>query len=254
MGFRLNIIPLISGGIAVCGLFSVYELSCTLGHTDSLWPYISSLGVYAPESCLFTWFGSLYAILATISQWLWCSCMVHSLLTVGAPVSAFLLIVFMKISTVVCGLSLIGLFSINMEEANFLHYGFGMTCFVFYLIHLAGSLCLQRYLQSSDWLWISRAVLTVISICGLTLFVYFNYVALPLFTGEDYYHRRVEDGGYYEFMTSAVGEWLLVTAMVSYNALLAVDLQGFVIDFPTVYQTSSNMELSSVEIRSMGFA
>ncbi|CAL8082291.1 unnamed protein product [Calicophoron daubneyi] len=122
-----------------------------------------------------------------------------------------------------------------MKDNNLEHYQCAMFSFMCHIIFLLAESILSAWkAHISRWFVITRLLLAVQCISGIFIFVYYNRVGNKSYNGLDPFHRRMKNGGFYEFMYCAMGEWMVVTVIVLNTALQILDLWNFHIITPQV--------------------
>ncbi|CAL8082295.1 unnamed protein product [Calicophoron daubneyi] len=124
-----------------------------------------------------------------------------------------------------------------MKDNNLEHYQCAMFSFMCHIIFLLAESILSAWkAHISRWFVITRLLLAVQCISGIFIFVYYNRVGNKSYNGLDPFHRRMKNGGFYEFMYCAMGEWMVVTVIVLNTALQILDLWNFHIITPQVFR------------------
>ncbi|CAH8479278.1 DNA-damage regulated autophagy modulator 1, variant 2 [Schistosoma haematobium] len=214
--------------IAVLGLPPLYVASVHYEHVNSLFPFVSSFGVFPPEKHWFRVLMISYALFNMAGNCFWFVIARRKIVIMTKSLIPHLINSFIRLLMIISGLCLIGLSIFDMENYNEIHYLMTVGNFTCHVLSVLFGCCLvAKYFEKPFWFSCFRLLLIVQMVIGAMLFVYFNVIGLPLLNTSNIYRMKPTDGGYWEFLYCAIAEWVMVLACILFTLVIALETQTY---------------------------
>ncbi|CAH8444351.1 unnamed protein product [Heterobilharzia americana] len=224
--FKHSTIPFCGFIWAIVGLPILYITAISYDHVQPVVPYVSTLGIYPPEKYMFQWLFTIYLILATFSQCLWCSKLMQTLTKRYKSKVPILLTLLVGLIMIVSGMCILGLTYIDTKEDNRSHYHLTLLNFTCHI--LAMTISVPVIIVTFDrWLFFStiRLLLLIQMMFAAIGFTYYNRIGLDVLQAKDFYYIKSYEPGYEEFKWSAISEWFIVLGCAEFTLIMGLEIK-----------------------------
>ncbi|CAH8449055.1 unnamed protein product [Schistosoma rodhaini] len=221
-------LPLFAFIHALFWLPTVYLIAISRDHISPVVPYVSALGIYPPEKYMFMALMSIYGIMATVSQWIWCWKAGLQITKIRRSIILHFILVIVFIFMTIAGMSIIGLSFVNTKENNAEHYRLTLVNFICHVIAIPCGAVVIACLSNKWMLFCFGRLFVVIQmVLGSASFVHFNMIGLKVLKAKDFFYIKPYESGYIEFVWSAVSEWCVVMGCAELTFIIALELYDF---------------------------
>uniref|UniRef100_A0A6M2DEG9 Putative dna damage-regulated autophagy modulator protein 2 n=1 Tax=Xenopsylla cheopis TaxID=163159 RepID=A0A6M2DEG9_XENCH len=235
MSLTLKYLPIITFVLFPTTFLGTYIMAVLFKHVEPAFPYISDVGTYSPESCIFGQFINIGCVLLSLIVYLRYRHIVylisiHEELTITCKVNKQSLWIGFAASL---GLSLVA----NFQETNVKIIHFTGACFCFGLgtvyFWMQALISYQMYpYTGSKILAHVRAILSVICTIFFMVVLICGIIARLQFEGHNPRKWYPSDGGWMFHVSSTASEWIVAISFCFYILSFANEFHNISINHP----------------------